>query len=282
MAEINKHGAVIFSVLLVTVVFAPSVAVADSAPESASVAPSDTDQSIPALNASSIAFRSGADSELRDTSFPGEDDRKASFLEDLNGTYRGYATSNRTTDPPFHTDQRIAAATRGHNREIGARLAASDGVLAKTALQDARTAVSLLTKRNVSFDEETVRRKIEKAERAFEQGEDVRQRTPVGAIQHYHRSWEHSQTALDIMDAALAPQVKIADRSDPVKNGTRNYMIQGSVLDVRPYEIDTVTITINGNRTITTETFERDRSPGGEVGFETIKPNSQYHRGDGD
>lgn len=228
-----------------------------------------TPQVSPPQNGSSLRLRLGAYELLNKTTFPGNGNRKDRLLATLNATFSGYVSLNRTTAPPFTADEQVASEALQHNEEVARWLVEADAVLARTAIADVRTARDQLLAGNVSFDRKAVQRDLQAAERAYDQGRTVEDDSPVGAIGHYRRAWLRAQSALDQLDRAQAPNVTLVRRTDPPRNGTLNYTLAGEVVDVRTYEIDSVTVRINDQRNLTVPVRVANTSPGAVGRFNT-------------
>jgi hypothetical protein len=93
---------------------------------------------------------------------------------------------------------------------------------------------------------EAVEAALTRTDRRLAQGDKLREKSSTAAIAQYATAWREAQTALDIVDAATEPQVTITSRPDPRHNGTISYVVRGTVFDVRPYELDNATVSVNG------------------------------------
>lgn len=260
----TKLLGLVVSILVLSSTVTPVVALpSEGAGNEAGNAPNNL-----SLTQSSLAFRDTARDKLATASF--ENERKQDRLQSkLSNTFAGYIDANRTTDPPFTTDKKVADNARGEAPEVATYLAASDAVLARTALRDAERAFEQLRARGISFDTETVQEHLEDAEKAYEQGEHVRSRSAVGSFPHYRRAWHHAQRALDIMDQAVTPQVTIRQRVDPAHNTTLHYRVVGTAFDVRPYELTNVTVAVNGT-TVATVPLNASTEPVQNATFATV------------
>jgi hypothetical protein len=184
----------------------------------------------------SLAHRQRAVALLASADIP----QSSSLQQSLNRTLSAYVGPNHADDAPFSTDRHVAARTQGHAPEVAAALAAADERLAKQALADARSMRRRLADESVSFDRNAVDDDIQAAAAALDRADHGN--GPVVRIQHYRQAWQHAQRALDRMDEALAPQVTIRSRHDPRHDGAITYRLNGTVRDVRTFEISNVTL----------------------------------------
>lgn len=197
---------------------------------------------------SSLSAREDAIALLKNSSLPGKGKGTSDLADRLNRTTTSYIDPNRTVGSPFGVDQKIAAQTQQRVPAVADELAVSDRRLAQTAIADVNRTRQILADRGVDVD---VQRELDRARRAFTQGRQLEDSSPVGAIQQYRRAWEIAQGALDELDETVTPQVRLASRADPPHEPGVNYTVRGSVFDVRTYEIDTVTVTLDGGTTQT-------------------------------
>ncbi len=201
---------------------------------------------------SSEALRLGAIDRLHSADLPGPDRRQDGLVADLNGTLSAYRDANHTTRAVFRIDTDVAAQTQQHAPSVAAWLAASDRALAVTAVADAERVLAALAARNVSVNEAPIRAQIESARRAIETG-DERVGSPVAQIRQYARAWRAAERAIERADEQVAPQVTLPSRADPLHNGTLEYPVGGTVFDVRPGDVENVTVTVN-DRTVAAAT----------------------------
>jgi hypothetical protein len=242
--------AIFFSLLLVLSATTP--AIASSGTQTAGSASTQTP-----LQQDSIEYRKTATTELHEATVKGKPEKKTTLLKSLNETLTRYVGQNRVNESLFTTDRQIATQTQKQAPEVAENLANADLKLARTALEDARTTHQRLsTTGTVSYDEAQVSHHIEQAQQALEHGGGK----PVARIQQYRRAWLHAQKALDIMDAAVTPRVTITTRRDPEHDGTITYQLNGTVRDVRTFEIRSVTIRLSDETTTTVE-LKRGTTP---------------------
>jgi hypothetical protein len=229
--RIQDISAIIFSTLLVLSATTSGIAALDTPfAETATIqTPTEND---------SIEFRDAAAVELQEATIKGNGGKKE-LQQSLNRTLGYYVGPNRVNESVFTTDRRIATRTQKRAPKVANNLADADEILAKTALEDARTTNDRLADTGgVSYNEEQVSHHLDQARQALENGGSK----PVARIQRYRRAWLHAQKALDIMDAAVTPSVSITTRQDPTHEGTVAYDLNGTVEDVRTFEIHSVMI----------------------------------------
>ncbi|MFC7046960.1 hypothetical protein ACFQH6_17525 [Halobacteriaceae archaeon GCM10025711] len=205
-------------------------------------------------NASALEHRQAALALLReaaasDTRRGGNLDR---YVSQLNATFAYVLDENRVTDPDlFKADKRISAPLDKRVPNATDHLLTSDAKLARQAIADAERTKRVLEARNVSFDEANVSKEIRLAKDARDRGARLGMSHPLGAMEQYRMAWVHAQRALDLMDTATTPNVTITTRKDLPHDANYTYTLEGTVFDVRPYEIETVTVTHEGvNRSV--------------------------------
>jgi len=170
------------------------------------------------------------------------------FHEELNRTFQHHRDRHRVSDQVvFRIDKQVAATLAERHPKVATRLVDADQRLARTGVSDAKRLLATLSNRSVSFDRERATESLGKARRALQQGDRLQDEgNHAAAIAHYRQAWTHAQTATDVMDAGVGPTVTITNRSDPVRNGSTNHTIRGTVFAVQPGEIDAVTVLVNG------------------------------------
>ncbi|WP_433624840.1 hypothetical protein [Halomicrococcus sp. NG-SE-24] len=208
-------------------------------------------------NLSAAELRAAAWTALADanpSAGPGKktisDERRRELRELLDYSFKNFVDVNRVNaSRVFEVDHEVAAATGKHAPNVTAHLVVADQKLAETATADAESVFDRLVENNVSFNETAARDHIRKANAAIEQAEHVRDASPnpVAATTHYRRAWSHAQRALDIADAGTDPRVVLASRRDPKHDGPINYTVQGRLFDVRAYQLESVTVTVDGD-----------------------------------
>ncbi len=190
-------------------------------------------------------------------------------LDALNATFEHVVDENRVNaSQVFATDKRIVAQTQAHRPDVGEQLVASDRVLAETVVADAQRVREGMDRRNLSYDEAAVNERLANASAALQQGHNhvAGNASLVAAVESYHRAWRHAQRAMDLMQAAVEPQVEITRRTDPPHNGTIEYTVKGVVWDVRSHRM-AGTLTLNGEqRSLALDT---STVPGENVTFST-------------
>ena len=115
---------------------------------------------------------------------------------------------------------------------------------------------------------ERVRTRIERAQQAMEKGNSTYQMPPrhrfngrIAAMRSFRMAWVNATVAIEQMDAATTPTVQVTTRGDPRRNGTQAVTgeIRGTVFDIQPRELSNVTLTVDGNRTVTAPVTVIDR-----------------------
>ena len=257
----TRIAAVAFALLLV--VSAATSGVALSEPAEA-VGTDPTSVSAPtAGEATSLSLRTDARTKLEGATLRGKPGLKEELLRALNGTVGAHVAPDRVNESVFAADREVITRTRNHAPEVAERIVEADRRLARTALADARkTHDRLATNENVSYDERRVERHLRLARNALlsdedgadegdqkgkkgdaeANGETGRDRALMERYNRYRRAWRHAQQALDIMDAAVDPRVDIDTRADPTHGTGYTYRLNGTVRDVRTFEIHAVNV----------------------------------------
>ncbi|EJN57285.1 hypothetical protein HSB1_42480 [Halogranum salarium B-1] len=175
----------------------------------------------------------------------------------LSKTFDSYVGPNRITTPVFKIDAKIAGQTQRKASDVADNLATADEALAQTAFADAVAVHERLSSdSNVEYDTKAVERHLEQADKALTKGGSK----PVARIQRSRRAWTHAQQALDIMDEATAPHVTITTREDPQHEVGYVYQLNGTVTDVRTFELQTVSVKFADGTSKTVE-LETQTSP---------------------
>lgn len=194
------------------------------------------------LDRSALAFRELALAELESADGPGNTARLASLVE---GSLAAHRDGDRIrTGTVFETDTRIAAGARGRAPNATGYLVAADAVTVRTAIADAERVAGTLDERNISYNTTAVERQLALARTARDRGDRLRGGS-VGAVQQYREAWGHAQRALDLMDEATEPTVTLGPRGDLPTNSTTTRRLNGTVFDVRGYELN-ATLSVNG------------------------------------
>ncbi|MFC7047160.1 hypothetical protein ACFQH6_18735 [Halobacteriaceae archaeon GCM10025711] len=206
-------------------------------------------------NASALEHRQAALALLHEAAASDTQRRGGSlnrYVSQLNATFAYVLDTNRVTDHDlFKADKRISAPLDKRVPNATDHLLTSDAKLARQAIADAERTKRGLEARNVSFDEANVSEEIALAKDARDRGARLGMSHPLGAMEQYRMAWVHAQRALDLMDWAATPTVTITTREDMPHEGNVTYTLEGTVFDVRPYEVETVTVTHDGiNRSV--------------------------------
>lgn len=208
------------------------------------------DTRTPPANASAFAYRVAAFERLQQATNRSQKRRPklTRLREDLNGTFQYHRDRNRVGDRAvFRMDRRVAAALAEHHPRAAEWLVDADQRLATTAVGDAERVLATLSNRSASFDRAQAAESIENAQRALQKADRLHEKgNGPAAIAHYRQAWTHARAAIDAMDAGVGPTVTVTNRSDPVRSGSANYTIRGTVFAVQPGEVDAVTVLVNG------------------------------------
>jgi hypothetical protein len=197
-------------------------------------------------NASAIDHRQAVLSVLQNAS---ENETRGSLLRRhavaLDGTFEYVLDGKRVTSAEvFRVDKQVVASLHARAPDVTEHLLYADEKVARQAIDDAERVAMVLDERNVTYDEDAVAANLTAAKDAFEQAEQVRERSQPGALEHYRQAWTHAQRALDVLDEATEPNVTIETREDLPHNESIEYTVAGTVFDVRPYEL-TAELTLN-------------------------------------
>lgn len=122
---------------------------------------------------------------------------------------------------------------------------------AGTALHEANQLVRLRGDELESLGE--VENLLADAEYNMEKAEDkLKQRgvpyvtSRANAVKEYGKSWNHTQEAIDIMDEEIRPELEITDASYIPRDDHIEVSLHGEVRDVRAYEYENATVSVNG------------------------------------
>ncbi|WP_424001018.1 VWA domain-containing protein [Haloarcula salina] len=207
-----------------------------------------------------------------------------------NRTLQYYQDPVRVNESRVFTDDAIALRQLQHGREGGARddarraarlVYAADNASAHVAVADARRVLDQYgddegtrgRERAAEVHLRIADRALDRAERTVARGGDRRDiASRARALHHLRIAHRQSQLALETVDRDTDPQVTIDQTADPVRDGNRtvSYRITGTVSTVRPARLDTVTITINDNRTVTTAPRSKLAAPGENVSYRAV------------
>lgn len=196
--------------------------------------------------------------------------RKARTRALLNGTLAEYRDDTRVqTEAVFDNDSK-ALQTLAEFDDTGQAtrvettvqlVVKADNQTAAQAIADAERVLRLTDgevtprgKRVAAEDHlRNARNAFDQAQRTLAKAEDQdnlakRTRTRARALRHLATAWRQAQNAIDKIDAGTTPQVVIRTRADPLRNGTNETTrrIIGDVVDVQAYELENVTVRVNG------------------------------------
>jgi len=196
---------------------------------------------------SAINYRIDAYDSLKAESLPGNG-RQDRLEEILNGTFEKHVDSERITDVTlFEDDRKITAQTQHQAPTVADNLSASGERLATVAISDVKRVRDEFDDSGVSYDQEQVANLLSRAQINADLGRNLHQRGNfVGAIALHERAWKRAQQALDRLAEATAPEIQLADREDPIHDGAYTYPLQGTLFTVRPYAVENVSLSVNG------------------------------------
>jgi hypothetical protein len=142
----------------------------------------------------------------------------------------------------FVLDKQVVAPLHERAPNVTRHVVAADRLQANQAIADAERVERVLQARNVSDDQSIVEKELRLARQAFDRAEHQRNRSDVAAVSKYRTAWIHAQRAIDHMDRATTPTVTIDTRRDIPFEENTTYQVNGTVFDVRPYELRTLTL----------------------------------------
>lgn len=271
----RRAVAVLFAVLLVTAIPAPTVALAEG--DAADVELDAADVAVAALSERSPAVRHRAARSTvaaLDTEGSEQARTRNRSVRRLNRTLTRYRDGTRVDEGVFRADARTVESLNrflgtGQDAELETTstvLVTADRRTAALAINDTERALRALAARNlsvVSADRiETARERLNESRAAFREanrtlrqeaeGLDERLENRREAIEEYGTAWGAAQRALDALAAGTEPRVDIRE-FDPVRNGSEatTRRIRGRVFAIRPYLYETVTVTVGGDRSVT-------------------------------
>ncbi len=275
-----RFVAVVVAVLLVTATFTPAVV--------ASAVDSPTERTDPVtVRGSSLAEALAAqfaqepprDQKRRAVSLvenisagraSGAERKRQRAVSLLSGTLDDYRDPTRVSgEEVFRNDSQAVQALAGlagpnsSDVDLATRLVVqADRETARVAVADARRALNRTRDRiDVPGQVRSAEAHVDNAERALDRANETLRRSRGGlsktvtdrarAIRHLATAWRQAQLALDGLDRATEPRVTITSRADPVRNGSNvtTRRVAVAVFDVRAYELDDVTLTVDGNET---------------------------------
>ncbi len=189
----------------------------------------------------------------------------------VDGTLDSYRGSARVTDSRVFTDDGIAIRALMHlagmDESESARRAAgliyrADNESAHVAVRDARRVLDRNEDEMTRGGRQAARSQLRVAERALDRGERWGRRdgddrrffhSRATAIPHLRTAHRHANMVLRFVDRDVRPDVSLASTADPVRNGsgTLRYSVAADVRTARPATMGNVTVTVNGNRTVT-------------------------------
>lgn len=175
------------------------------------------------------------------------------YVRTLNESFEYVLDADRVDNHTvFVRDKQIVAPLHERAPNVTRHLVSADRLQAEQAIDDAEQVEQVLQTRNVSYEQTTVEKELRLARQAFERAEQQRNGSVASAISSYRTAWIHAQRAIDHMDWATTPTVTIDTRRDIPFEENATYQVNGTVFDVRPYELRTLTLT-HGNDTRTLE-----------------------------
>jgi len=189
--------------------------------------------------------------------------------ERLNGTLSTYRDPVRVSTPKSFTDDAIAVqaltAYGGTNESdraerVSLLVAAADNRSVARTVRDAELVVNAsegeIENRGVYRSAEAyvdnANRQFDRAQRTLERANDssgrqaIRQRAQ--AIRTLRTAYRQAHQAMHMLDRETGTTVRVADRSDPIRNGTRavNRTVFVEVSDLRPWTLGNVSVLVDG------------------------------------
>lgn len=202
----------------------------------------------PPSNASSIKLRLLAKQRLENATIRGGPDANDRLQERLDETFAYYQGPNRINSTQlFDDDTAVISRTKQASPSIANLLLESQARLSRTELRDANRTVAQLRGPNATFNVPRAENQLDQAHQQFERGEDHYDRDqPNAAISGYRHAFMRSHRLLDRIGRQTGPTVELTRREDPIRNGSANYTLSGSVFAVDSTKLSNLTVTLNG------------------------------------
>ncbi len=270
---VQKILCVVFSILLITGSIGPVVA----APGNNTFGPTaDTEGANPAYQSFSegeseptaleLKYAAVAELVTLQPADRADERRKNQAGERINETLDVYVDRDRVESPAaFEGDAAAASHLAALADADPARVNETTWLLAKANARTANVSITDARRALDRFDDDlddpghrnAIESHLRNAERAYERGETALERDGsvkrtakdrARAIRQFMTAWRQSQQALDKIERQTTPRVRITTRNDPVRNGSEstNRTISGTIESVRPNELETVTVTVEG------------------------------------
>lgn len=170
------------------------------------------------------------------------------YLRRLNESFEYVLDADRVDNHTvFVLDTQVVAPLHDRAPNVTHHLVSADQLQAAQAIDDTELVERELQDRNVSYDRARVAKELRLAKKAFDRAEQHQNQSTVAAVSNYRTAWMHAQRALDHMDWATTPNVTIDTRKDVPFEENTTYRVNGTVFDVRPYELQTLTLTRNND-----------------------------------
>lgn len=199
----------------------------------------------------------------------------------INGTLPYYQEPIRLDDSAAFTDDAEGVRALAHlhdtNQSEEASRAArlvyeADDQSARTSVRDARRALERYSDEMDKGQRQAAESQLQVAERALDHADREASRGDDGRKYYQHRAkaitqlrtaHRHANMVLWFVDRDTEPEVTIDSSVDPIHDGneTVQYTVTGNVSDPRPSTIENVTVTVNGNRTVTAQTATAFTAP---------------------
>jgi uncharacterized protein YegL len=267
-SSVTKLLAAAVAVLVVTGTIAPAVAGGGLGDEATQSVGSDAGSSAMAelSNATALDRKHAAITTVSSMAVDRKkaEKRQQRVLDRLNGTLSEYRDGVRVTNESvFHDDawalqqlSQLSDADAGAVENASRLVVTADLETANTSIAEAERALALTEGRVDSAGQhKSAEQAVENAKRAREKASDALSgdataKDRARALKHLATAWRQSQHALDVLDAATSPMVVIETRADPPRNGSvpLDRTFSGRVLDVRPYELENATLSVNGEQ----------------------------------
>jgi|GEM_PF-4453698 len=210
----------------------------------------DTDRRSFDENASSLDLRIRAYQRIENASIRGGPNANDRLQERINDTFSYYVGANRVDSVRiFDEDTAVISRTKQTAPQVADLLLASQARFARAELRDANRTVHVLQERGAEFNERRSANQLDQARRHFDRGDDRYDREQRNAaIAGYRHAFIRSHRLLNRLHRSTDPVVRIEDRQDPIRNGSANYTLRGTVSAVRASQLQNLTVTVDGEQ----------------------------------
>ncbi|WP_312910862.1 hypothetical protein [Natronosalvus caseinilyticus] len=189
-------------------------------------------------------------------------DSDAAALDHLNESMEYTSGPAQVSDPAAfnHSAAAVESLSLQDNSETDERrilaaylIVSADNETAAKQIEDAKWALDHTgdelhtgTERSATAHVRNAERAFNRAQRRIEDADGDGFEAQADAIRQYRVAWMQATKALERIDAEIPPEVTIATRGDPPRNGSEPLEgeIRGTVFDVRPETLTNATVTI--------------------------------------